>query len=72
MKVDRMGGEKEREIELGRGLRKGHGGDTGRNDEHKEVIVTKRNQFLSKKTSPICVTIVPFYSREMRERDDQM
>ena len=38
-----MGGEKEREIELERGLRKGHGGDTGRNNEHKEVIVTKRN-----------------------------
>ena len=34
-----------------RGLRKGNGGDTGRNDEHKEVIVTKRNQFFLSKTT---------------------
>ena len=50
MKEERTGGRKrEREIELGRGLRKGNGGDTGRNDEHKEVIVTKRNQFFYQK-----------------------
>ena len=29
------GGKKIREVELGEGLRKGNGGDTGRNDEHR-------------------------------------
>ena len=41
MKVERTGGRKGREIELGRGLRKGNGGDTGRDDEHEGIKVTK-------------------------------
>ena len=49
MKGDRKGGRKEREVETWRGdLRKGNGGDTGRNDEHKGVNVTKGNQFYQK------------------------
>ena len=32
-------------------MRKGNGGDTGRNDEHKGVNVAKGNQILSKTTS---------------------
>ena len=48
MKEDRNGEEKTRRIELGEGLRKGNGGDTGRNDEHKRVNVTKGNQIFIK------------------------
>ena len=48
LKEDRTGGRKGKRDRTQRDLRKGNGGDTGRNDEHKEVIVTKRNQFFIK------------------------
>ena len=42
----------------------GNGGDMGINNEHKEVIVTKRNQFLSKTAY---ISSRPFVSLLMRE-----
>ena len=49
LKEDRTGGRKGKRDRTRRGLRKGNGGVTGRNNEHKEVIVTKRNQFCYQK-----------------------
>ena len=44
-----MGGENRKRDRTRRGLHKGNGVDTGRNDEHKGVNITKGNQILSKK-----------------------
>ena len=57
VKADRREGEKEGEIELRERFVEGHGGDIGRNDEHKGVNVTKGNQILSKTTSCFSLTI---------------
>ena len=61
LKEDRTGGRKGKRDRTRRGLRKGNGGDTGRNDEHKEVIVTKRNQFFYQKQHALHSLTISFY-----------
>ena len=50
MKEDRNWGEERLEDRTGRGLRKGNGGDTGRNDEHKGKTNHRVTQFYQKTT----------------------
>ena len=49
-------------------MRKGNGGDTGRNDEHKEVIVTKRNKFFLSKTTYVFSSYICLSYRVEEER----
>ena len=63
-------GRKDKDDRTRRGLRKGNGGDTRRNDEHKEVIVTKRNQFFYQKQHGFYFLHLLFY--RVGEEDERM
>ena len=69
MKADRTEGEKRGRIELGEEEEvEGFDGDTGTNDEHKGVIVTKGNQiFIQKYILPFVYKLL-FY----REKEEEV